>query len=139
MAKSNLFLLNKDNINLENSTLENITASLRSSPETLMFRGRASEVYAAAFFYSSDERLKENVKALQTSCVDTLNPVTFNWKENGTADVGFIAQEVQAVLPEAVVTGNDGTLSISLTPIVANLVKEIQALKTRIAELEKGE
>jgi hypothetical protein len=42
-----------------------------------------------------------------------LEPKTFNWKSNGEDDLGFIAQEVNEVLPELVVERNDGFLSVN--------------------------
>lgn len=58
---------------------------------------------------SSDIRLKDNVQTL-TTCLDTinaLNPVMFTWKmaskaASGAPEVGFIADEVELVIPSAV-------------------------------------
>jgi hypothetical protein len=54
---------------------------------------------------SSDSRLKENVTALTgaLSKITSLNPVNYTWKyQTNEPTVGFIAQEVLAVLPSAV-------------------------------------
>ena len=129
-------LINKNNISIKDSTTEVVEASVLSEANTLMHRGTAGEVYSHAFFYASDSSLKENVKPLNLENFDLLNPVSFTWKETGTKDIGFIAQEVQEVLPEAVV--EQEYLSISLTPIVAALVKEVKSLKQKVKELEDG-
>jgi hypothetical protein len=62
-------------------------------------------------YNASDIRLKQNVSTINEglNSILALNPVKFNWinnfvpAENGKNMFGFIAQEVQAVLPEAVV------------------------------------
>jgi hypothetical protein len=84
-----------------------------------------------------------------------LNPVSFTWKKDaatmdgtpdpraGTNDIGFIAQEVEKVLP-GVVTENKGTKAVDYVKLVPVLVKamqeqqkEIEALKSRVEALEK--
>lgn len=54
----------------------------------------------------SDERLKDNIKPL----VYGLN--TFNWRDTGAFDIGFVAQEVQEVFPDAVVEDPSGYLKV---------------------------
>ena len=61
----------------------------------------------------------------------------FDWLFSKKSDAGFIAQEVQEILPEAVILSEQGTLSISLTPIVAHLVKKAQKQQQKINELEE--
>lgn len=61
--------------------------------------------------YTSDARLKENVKSINNSIsiLKALNPVSFDWKINSSrgngkviSDYGLIAQEVEQVIPEMV-------------------------------------
>ncbi|NBX66517.1 MAG: hypothetical protein EBQ96_05930 [Proteobacteria bacterium] len=84
---------------------------------------------------SSDERLKENINSITESGLDTilkLRPVTFVWKKDAShkKDAGFIAQEVQKVIPESVgVNEADGLLTFNINPIVSYSVKAIQELK----------
>lgn len=89
---------------------------------------------------SSDYRLKENVKPIQNALnsVDALNPVTFDWKIDGSKGQGFIAHELQDILPDCVVGEKDGEQMQcvdygKLTPI---LVAAIQELTQRIKQLE---
>lgn len=58
---------------------------------------------------SSDYRLKENVKPMQGALelVTKLNPVTYNWIADGSAGQGFIAHELQAVVPDCVTGEKD--------------------------------
>lgn len=89
---------------------------------------------------SSDYRLKENVKPIQNALnsVDALNPVTFDWKIDGSKGQGFIAHELQDIVPDCVVGEKDGEQMQcvdygKLTPI---LVAAIQELTQRIKQLE---
>jgi len=94
-------------------------------------------VYAGAFYYSSDRALKTNIVSIENDIIDNLRGVEFDWLFSKKSDAGFIAQEVQEVLPEAVILSEQGTLSISLTPIVAHLVKKAQNQQQKINELEE--
>jgi hypothetical protein len=93
-----------------------------------------------SFVTTSDYRLKENVApmvgALET--VAKLKPVTYRWKESGIEDNGFIAHELQEVLPNAVVgekdaVNEDGSIdaqAIDTSFLVATLTAAIQELKS---------
>lgn len=100
---------------------------------------------AQNFTQTSDARKKENVKTIEDSVatLEKLRPVTFDWKEGGKSDVGFIAQEVKEVYPELVAEDGTGHLSVAYTGIVAPLVRAVQqqqemirALEARLAKLE---
>ena len=62
---------------------------------------------------TSDRRLKSNITDLTTAdsglLIDSLLPRKFNWTNSGQADVGFIADEVQKILPSAVTGTENGT------------------------------
>ena len=96
------------------------------------------------FVTASDERLKENIKPLTGSLdkVLALNPVSYTWKENGDhIKAGFIAQEVEKVLPEYTDTEDDEMQTKSLTGgmtagYIAVLTKAIQEQQTQIEALQ---
>ena len=52
-------------------------------------------------------------------------------------DLGLLAQDVQSVMPESVTTTNNGTLAISSSGIIANLVAAVKDLKQQVEELTK--
>jgi hypothetical protein len=95
---------------------------------------------------SSDYRLKENVApmigALET--VAQLKPVTYKWKADGSDGQGFIAHELQAILPDAVTgekdaVAEDGSIipqGIDTSFLVATLTKAIQELNAKVEALE---
>ncbi len=96
---------------------------------------------------SSDYRLKENVTADwdATTRLKQLNPVRFNFIADADTTVdGFLAHEVQSVVPEAITgthnevddEGNPVMQGIDQSKIVPLLVKTIQELEARIAALE---
>ena len=97
----------------------------------------ANNLYATAFFYSSDERLKENILPVTDSLdvIGQLQGVSFDWSETGNHDIGVIAQEVAAIIPEAVVAKDDGFLSVNATPIIAHLIEAVKELKAEVDRL----
>jgi hypothetical protein len=66
--------------------------------------GITTTASATAYNTSSDYRLKENPVKITTGLADVMqmNPVKFTWRSNGTEGIGFIAHELQAVVPQAV-------------------------------------
>ena len=102
---------------------------------------------------SSDYRLKENIAPMTgaLSTVALLKPVTYTWKESNTLGQGFIAHELQAVVPDCVhgekdAVDKDGKIipqGIDTSFLVATLTAAIQEqqamieeLKTKVAALE---
>jgi len=88
---------------------------------------------------TSDYRLKENVKPMVNALatVSQLKPVTYDWTESKINGQGFIAHELQAVIPDAVVglkddidsEGNPIYQQIDTSVLVATLTAAIQELK----------
>jgi hypothetical protein len=85
----------------------------------------------------SDERLKKNIVPIANSLdkVSALNGVMFERLE-GQRGTGLIAQNVQAVIPEAVTEDKDGYLSVSYGNLVGLLVEAIKELKQEIETLK---
>jgi hypothetical protein len=95
---------------------------------------------------TSDARLKENIQPLNygLQTVAQLRPVSYRWKDNpaGDAHLGFLAQEVQALIPEAVHdAGNSQPLGMQYSELIPVLVKAIQEqealMETMKATIEK--
>ena len=112
-----------------------------------VFGTASGSITASDFLYSSDSRLKENIAPLIDSLakVEALNGVSFDWKQGGEANIGFIAQEVEVIAPELVVTNPEtGLKAVKYGNMVALLVEavkaqqlQIEALQTQVAELSK--
>ena len=98
-----------------------------------------------AFGSPSDISLKENIKPIENALdkVEKLQGITFNWKKSDSLldikeDIGFIAQDVQKVLPELVKENDNGKLSLRHQGIVPVLLEAIKELSDRIKVLENG-
>ena len=101
-------------------------------------------------FYSSDERLKENVQEL-VGALDNVNKirgVRFDWKElseeekktihsHEGSDIGVIAQEIQAVYPDLVHQRDHGYLSVDYVKLTAVLIQAVKELSAKVDELSK--
>ena len=96
--------------------------------------------------FESDERLKENIVDYDKSALDLLNKTKlrkFNWKRSGMKSYGFVAQEIEKVLPELVdpvrqpegsefsehLMVNHPRLALLLVKAVQELTAEVNALK----------
>lgn len=97
---------------------------------------------ATAYNTSSDYRLKENIAPMTDALatVAQLKPVTYNWKADGSSGQGFIAHELQSVVPECV-TGEKDAVDAEGKPVyqgidtsflVATLTAAIQELKATV-------
>lgn len=101
---------------------------------------------AVAYNTSSDYRLKKNIKPMDNGLetIGALKPVTYDWKIDGVAGEGFIAHEIQAIIPHAVTgekdaVNEDGSIKsqgVDYSKIVVHLVAAIQELTARLAALE---
>jgi len=107
----------------------------------------------ASYLSISDYRLKESVAPMTGALakVAQLKPVTYKWKADGSDGQGFIAHELQAVVPDCVTgakdavdaDGNPKYQGVDTSFLVATLTAAIQeqqsiisAMETRLAALE---
>ena len=94
-------------------------------------------------FFTSDERLKNNIKAIDNPLekVISISGNTFTWNEDsvydGLNDVGVIAQEIREVIPEAVVERDNGYLAVDYHKIIPLLVEAIKDLSSKVDSLEQ--
>ncbi|MCP4359846.1 MAG: tail fiber domain-containing protein [Chloroflexi bacterium] len=101
--------------------------------------GDGTEARANVWNTFSDGRFKTNITPL-TNAADLLaeiDGVHFTWTESGEPAIGFVAQDVETVLPEIVSTDAEGYKSMDysrLTPLLVEAVKEQQ---TTIGQLEQ--
>jgi hypothetical protein len=84
----------------------------------------------------SDAKLKTDMAQIHDALdkVGALTGYTYTRKDTGHRETGLIAQDVQAVLPEAV-ADNDGTLSLAYGNLVGLLVEAIKELRAEVDEL----
>jgi len=104
----------------------------------------SQEPIAAPYFEAtSDINLKTNIKRIVSplEMLSNLNGYTFNWKKDGKASAGVMAQEVEKVLPSAVSENNDGDKRVNYNELIGVLVEavkeqqiQIDALKNKLGE-----
>ncbi len=94
----------------------------------------------------SDRRLKTNITSLEKSIdkVMRLNGVTFNWDKSNaknanastTLQYGFIAQEIEKVIPELVSEGSDGYKTVNYIGVIPVLTQAMQEQQKEIEQLK---
>ena len=123
--------------------------------QNVLYSVNADYVYATNIVYSSDERKKKNIQSLDVAMplIKKLRPVSFDYnfdyskvdnekirtklQNDDKNRLGFIAQEVQKILPQSVkVKDIDSTLCIRMDDFIPLLVKGIQEQSARIDSLK---
>ena len=88
----------------------------------------------------SDERLKSNIETIQGGLekVEQLRGVTYTRDERD--NIGVIAQEIEKVLPDIVLTADDemGTKSVDYSRITAVLIEAVKELSAKVKYLEEN-
>ena len=107
----------------------------------------ANSIIAGSLALSSDKRLKTNIVGLPNSLdvINKLNPVSYKRKDSIASaeykyeEMGFIAQEIQKVLPIVVKEGTekDKILSVNYISLIPLLTKGIQEQQVQISSLQK--
>lgn len=129
----------------------NVGIGTDAPTETLSVNGTASKTGGGAWAVFSDERLK-NIKGnfnTGLKAVMQLQPLRYEYRRNNAlglkADgdhIGFGAQAVQTVIPEAVTRNDNGYLMVNNDPILWTMLnaikeqqKEIEQLKGQVRQL----
>lgn len=118
-----------------------------SSPtDNLSVNGTASKPGGGSWLVFSDERLK-NVQGRYNSglsAVMQLQPIRYQYKPNNAAGlksdeeyVGFGAQAVQKIIPEAVTRNANGYLQVNNDPILWTMLNAIKEQQKEIADLKE--
>jgi len=88
-------------------------------------------------YYTSDKRLKKNITNLSDDYTSKMKPVSFAWKNNGSNDIGLIAQQVKSVLPAVVHERKNNILGVQYHKLVVILIESIKIRQERINKLKK--
>jgi hypothetical protein len=90
-------------------------------------------------FNTSDKNLKKNITVIDGALekIDKISGVHFTWDEEKQTtytgdDIGVLAQEIEAILPEAVTTREDGYKAVKYDKIIPLLIQAIKELKQQI-------
>lgn len=119
-----------------------------------------NSIQVSNIYQHSDGRAKKNIKTIDfgLNTVLKLRPVSYNWKTKADVQIerdsdyrekgisissaddrtqyGFIAQEVEAIIPDAVITDENGNKLINYTMIMPIMVQSIQDLQMTISNQE---
>jgi hypothetical protein len=101
---------------------------------------------STSYATSSDYRLKEDIQPMTGALakVSALKPVTYKWKTDNSYSQGFIAHELQAIVPECVIGEKDAIdengkpryQGIDTSFLVATLTAAIQEQQALITQLQ---
>lgn len=95
-------------------------------------------IIAFSTFTSSDIKLKKNIKNIENGLdvINKLHPVEFTWKKNNKKSVGFIAQELEEVLPNLVKTDKNNIKAIKQDKLIPYIVDSIKNISNRLRKYE---
>jgi hypothetical protein len=127
----------------------NAEANMTFDGSTLAVTGAITATGDITAFFTSDRNLKQNIVNIENSLdkVSKLNGVYYNWTKEALEknthlvdqkEVGVIAQDVEAVLPELVATREDGSKAVRYERLCAVLIESIKELKKEIDTLKTG-
>jgi hypothetical protein len=110
-----------------------------SNKDVSSFRNvTASGNYTGAnFVVSSDKRLKSEIEPIKEGLEVIKQFTSYNYIKAGEKESGFIAQEVQEVIPHTVYEDKEGMLSMSDRGVVAHMHKAILELEKRLISIEE--
>ena len=124
----------------------NVGIGTSAPTDTLSVNGTASKPGGGTWAVFSDERLK-NIKGSYTSglsAVMRLQPVRYEYKRDNALSIksegehiGFGAQAVQQVIPEAVTKNAEGYLMVNNDPIIWTMLNAIKEQQKEIVELKR--
>ena len=114
---------------------------------TSIFHNTGTQIDVVSLNETSDISLKENIQEIDTAIdsIKKLRPVTFDWKIDSRSSIGFVAQDVEKILPTLVSTtkandekGNELEELKTIHPsgILAHVTKALQESIEKIETLE---
>ena len=115
--------MNVSNASFTNVSFTNITGTL----------GTITTIYSAGFYSTSDFNLKENIQYIDNKYdINQLKPCTFNFINSSTKKIGFIAQDVEQIIPESVVKGINSGLNIDYSALLSIVVDSIKQINKKL-------
>lgn len=107
------------------------------SSSKLTFNPSTGNLSSTLFSSLSDKNFKENIFKINNSLdiIENIRGVSFNWKSDKVKTFGIIAQELEKVLPELVLTHNK-IKTINYSGLIPFLIEAIKELNNKIKVLE---
>lgn len=101
---------------------------------------------ASAFYSTSDKRFKKDIKPIENALktIEAIEGKTYLWNKEANKEMnfdngdhsGFIAQDLEKVLPHLVASGQDGSKAVNYIELMPYLVEAIKEQQTQINELK---
>ena len=110
--------------------------------QTVTITGTLNSTGDVVAYYSSDKRLKDNITPIKNALdkVKQIGGYEFDWNYKQSTyeghDIGVIAQEIEAILPELVTTRDNGYKAVKYEKIIALLIEAIKEQQLQIDELK---
>ncbi|MFA6094858.1 MAG: tail fiber domain-containing protein [Candidatus Paceibacterota bacterium] len=131
-------------IGITNPTYK-LNVSDTSTTNVARFAGSSSTqctvVSGTGWSCTSDSRFKKNVNTLTNSLekITKLEGVSFNWIDGDidSKQIGFIAQDVEKIIPELVLTDDNGYKSLLYAQLTQYLAESVKELDIKISDIEK--
>jgi hypothetical protein len=129
-----------EHLRLENNGRLVMSSNAADCPSGWFCNGYFWDLSVSSILYSglaqrSDARLKRDIRPIDggLETVRQLRPVTFAWRDTRQPgrQHGFIAQEVEEVVPSLVSRTPDGTLALDTTELLPILMQAVQELDAR--------
>jgi hypothetical protein len=113
-------------------------SSVNTSSTKLTYNPSTGTASATVFSATSDERLKDEITIITDALakIKQLRGINYKWKDSGLGGTGLSAQDVQKVVPEAVVVAPNGDLSVAYGNLLGLLVEGMKELSNQIEELK---
>jgi hypothetical protein len=110
---------------------------IRSTATAFTFNPGTGEVSAVDFNSLSDRTLKTNIVELSDSwaILSQLKPVSFDWLHTEKSSFGFVAQEVEQILPSIISNTSQGK-TVAYLQLIPLLVKHLQDQTHQVAKLQ---
>jgi len=123
------------------SSVDNNYRAIYSTSNILYFWNGSNEGglnASGVWFNASDITIKKDIEDIKYGLNEVLQlkPRSYKMIEDNSDQIGFIAQEIEEILPELVSTSERGMKGLSYGQITAVLAKAIQELKAEIDELK---
>jgi hypothetical protein len=124
---------------LSATTTGNFTTATVSTTK-LYFNPSTGQLNATIFNSLSDRAMKKDVEVIEQALnsIKQIQGVRFNWVENDKPSYGFIAQDIEPIIPEIVSRNENDTLSLNYDAVIAFLVEAIKELSSRVEQLERS-
>ena len=113
----------------------NVTGGIANFTASMIVDGALS---ATSITETSALKYKENINEITSSdIIYNLRPVTFDWKKDGSHDVGLIAEEVGDHMPELVSKDKEGNVEgVKYSKLTSLLIKAVQDQQKEIDYLK---